>query len=322
MLRCPATIPMAKPLTYNATLTRRVDLTDKLATFTLTPDAPLATSGAWFVPGQYVALGLNNEAVPEKGSVSRAMSIASAPQVLDTAEFYIRYVTHPESDNPLTHLLWKIGEGDRMRMRPKPTGKFTLKDTVGDGDTRKKIYVAAGTGLAPFLCIARAALLDDDKADLSEHVILHGASYPDDLGYREEIYRMVEQNKLNYYGTISRPKEAPGWAGDTGRVEDYFLPDRLGDLEERLGLGYGGMTPDNAAVLVCGLQGTISQSILRLMGRGFVPDNRKVRRALEVPDDVRPSLFFEQYDNTPVIDLDDADLMSRLKDELHTALGR
>ncbi len=313
---------MAKPLTYNATLTRRVDLTDKLAVFTLAPDTPLATAGSWFVPGQYVALGLNNEAVPELGSVSRAMSIASAPQVLETAEFYIRYVTHPESDNPLTHLLWKIGEGDRMFLRPKPSGKFTLKDTIGADDERKKIYVAAGTGLAPFLCIARASVLADDKADLSSHVILHGASYPDDLGYREELYRLVEQNKLHYFGTISRPNEAKGWAGDSGRVEDYFLPDRIADLEERLNLGYGGMTPENAAVLVCGLQGTISQSILRLLGRGFVPDNRKVRRALEVPEDVPPSLFFEQYDNTPVIDLDDAELIARLKDELHTALGR
>jgi ferredoxin--NADP+ reductase len=311
---------MAKPLEYNATLARRVDLTDSLTIFTVKPDAPLAGSGRWFVPGQYVAIGMNNEAQPALGSVRRAMSIASAPQTRDEVEFYIRFVSHPESDNPLTHLLWKGKEGDRMFLRPAPTGKFTIEDTVGAGDRRKKVYVAAGTGLAPFLCIARAAIIDDPDVDLSEHVILHGASYPADLGYREELEAMVERNRLHYYTTVSRPKEAAGWTGDAGRVEDYFKAERLGELEQRLGLGAGEFTPANAAVLVCGLQGTISESITRLLGRGFVPDNRKIRKALAVPEDVKPTLFFEQYDNTPVIDLDDTELVTRLGTQLRTAL--
>ncbi|HUH05533.1 MAG TPA: hypothetical protein VML75_26245, partial [Kofleriaceae bacterium] len=288
---------MAKPLEYNATLARRVDLTDSLTIFTVRPDVPMAGSGRWFVPGQYVAIGMNNEAQPALGSVRRAMSIASAPQIPDEVEFYIRFVSHPESDNPLTHLLWKGKEGDRMFLRPAPTGKFTIRDTVGAGDRRKKVYVAAGTGLAPFLCIVRAAIIDDPQVDLSEHVILHGASYPADLGYREELEAMVERNRLHYYTTVSRPREAAGWTGDVGRVEDYFKADRLAELEQRLQLGAGGFTPANAAVLVCGLQGTISESITRLLGRGFVPDNRKIRKALAVPQDVKPTLFFEQYDN-------------------------
>lgn len=313
---------MAKPLEYNATLARRLDLTDSLTIFTVKPDEPPAGSGRWFVPGQYVAIGMNNDGQPALGSVRRAMSIASAPQVRDEVEFYIRFVSHPESDNPLTHLLWKGKEGDRMFMRPAPTGKFTIEDTVGADDRRKKVYVAAGTGLAPFLCIVRAAVIDDPAVDLSEHVILHGASYPADLGYRDELAALVERNHLHYYATVSRPKEAEGWTGDSGRVEDYFKADRLGELERRLGFAAGEFTPATATVLVCGLQGTISESITRLLGRGFVPDNRKIRKALEVPVDVKASLFFEQYDNTPVIDLEDADLVARLKAELHAALGR
>jgi ferredoxin--NADP+ reductase len=311
---------MAKPLDYNATLARRVDITDSLTIFTVAFDEPPAGDGRWFVPGQYVAIGMNNEEKPELGSVRRAMSIASAPQVRDAVEFYIRFVSHPESDNPLTHLLWQGREGDRLSVRPAPTGKFTLRDTIGDGDRRKKIYVAAGTGLAPFLCIARAAVIDDPDVDLSEHVILHGASYPADLGYRDELAAMVERNRLHYYATVSRPHEAEGWKGDAGRVEDYFEPERLAELEQRLGMAPGEFTPATAAVLVCGLQGTISESITRLLGRGFVPDNRKIRKALEVPEDVKPSLFFEQYDNTPVIDLDDAELVARLGAELRAAL--
>src|SRR5687767_2453166 len=115
---------MAKPLVYNATLRRRVDLTSALTVFGVAPDQAIEGTGRWFVPGQYVAIGMNNEATPELGSVRRAMSIASAAQDRGDVEFYIRYVSAPESENPLTHLLWKGQEGARMYMRMAPTGHF------------------------------------------------------------------------------------------------------------------------------------------------------------------------------------------------------
>lgn len=310
---------MAKPLEYNATVTERVDWTPALATFKIRPDEPYQGEGPWFVPGQYVTLGLNNEEKPELGSVRRPMSIASAPEERQVLEFYIRWVGHPESDNPLTHLLWKVQAGDRIFLRNRPTGKFTLAHTVGDDDPRLKVFVAAGTGLAPFVSIVRSDYLRDSGADLSRYAILHGASYPPELGYGEELsgYR---KNGLRYCRSISRPKESPDWQGDKGRVEDYFLPERLEELDERLGLGPGGLVPERAAVFICGLQGTIGQTIKRLVGRGYVPETKKLRRALQVGDDVAPSLFFEQYDATPVIEIDDPEVMGPLREKLHLAL--
>lgn len=70
---------MAKPLEYNATLTERVDVTEALTLFRITPDQAPAQH-PWFVPGQYCVLGLNNTEKPELGSVRRSMSIASAPE--------------------------------------------------------------------------------------------------------------------------------------------------------------------------------------------------------------------------------------------------
>jgi hypothetical protein len=69
-------------------------------------------------------------------------------------------------------------------------------------------------------------------------------------------------------------------------------------------------------VLVCGLQGTIGQSILRLAGRGFVPAEKKIRKALEIPETLPASLFFEQYDSDPVIDLEDQQVVARLRADL------
>ncbi|MDA8017191.1 MAG: ferredoxin--NADP reductase [Thermoanaerobaculia bacterium] len=311
---------MPKKLDYNATITERIDLTDALAVFKVRPDEPIADDPA-FVPGQYMTLGLNNEQKPELGSVRRPMSIVSAPEEDGNLEFYIRWVAHPESDNPLTHLLWNTRSGDRMFLRAKGVGRFTLDHTIEDGDERLKIMVAAGTGLAPFVSMARSRVLSDPSASLSDFVVLHGASYPADLGYRDELVSLAETHGLHYLSTISRPKEAPDWSGDTGRVEDYFREDRLADLESRIGLAEGGLRPENAVVYICGLQGTIGQTIMRLNHRGFVPENRKLRRVLEISEHTVPTLFFEQYDNTPVIPVDDEDVMAKMKAQLRAALG-
>ncbi|HUJ61652.1 MAG TPA: hypothetical protein VLX92_24275 [Kofleriaceae bacterium] len=312
---------MAKPLEYNATLVERIDLTDALTIFRVQPDQ-MPAQRPWFVPGQYCVLGLNNAEKPELGSVRRSMSIASAPEDEGPVEFYIRWVAKPESENPLTHLLWKVKAGDRVYMRAVAAGVFTVKDTVGVDDARLRVMVAAGTGSAPFLSMLRSELRHDPDADLSRWVLLHGASYPADLGYRDELAQMVERNRLRYWGTVSRPKEAPAWKGDTGRVEAFFEPARLAELEKRLGLPAGGFTPKHAAIFICGLTGTISGTIIPLIDRGFVPDFKRIREALGVPADVKDSIFYEQYDTEPVINVKDPAVTEPLKARMQAALAR
>jgi ferredoxin--NADP+ reductase len=311
---------MAKPLEYNATLVEREDITPALGVFRVRPDEPLPGTGAWFVPGQYMVLGLNNEVKVELGGVRRPMSIASAPERRDLVEFYIRYVDKPESENPFTHLLWTRKAGDRMYVRVHPTGKFTVPDTVGADDRRLKVCVAAGTGLAPFLSMVRSEYLKDPGRSLADYVIIHGASYSADLGYRDELEMLVEKCGLRYLPTVSRPQQDPNWRGHCGRAESFFSPDRLPGLEHILGLPPGGFRPDAVQILICGLQGTIGQCIEQLVPRGFVPDNRKIRRALEIPEDMKPTIFYEAYDTIPPIDLDDAPRVTGLKEAFHAAV--
>ena len=308
------------PLIYNATLAERIDLTDALTVFKLALDEPPAKN-PWMVPGQYCVIGMNNEEEPSKGSVRRAMSIVSAPEETGPVEFYLRYVSRPESDNPLTHLMWPTKEGDRMYVRAVATGKFTVHGTVGAEDNRLKIFVAAGTGAAPFVSMVRSEILRDARADLSKYVFLHGASYPHDLGYRDELTALRKTNGLHYFCTISRPEEAPAWKGYTGRVEDFFHAKRIAELEEKLALAPGDLAPRNTALLVCGLQGTIGMCITRLLERGFIPDHRRMRQAFEAPANAPSSLFYEQYDKTPVIDIKDPEVVAPLKDALAEAVA-
>ena len=70
---------MPKMIEYNATLVERIDLTQALAIFKIRPDQD--ETGGTFFPGQYMTIGMNNEAKPELGSVRRPMSLASAPMI-------------------------------------------------------------------------------------------------------------------------------------------------------------------------------------------------------------------------------------------------
>lgn len=305
---------MAKPLEYNATLADRIDLTDSLSIFRFKPDEVLPEA-PWFVAGQYVVIGLNNEDQPELGKVQRPMSVASSPMEREYVEFYIRFVNSPASDNPLTHLLWKLKPGERSYVRFVPKGRFTVDHLVGTDDPRRKIFVGAGTGLAPFVSIVTGAVAAG-QTDLREYAIVHGASYPADIGYRDLLEGYQRDYGMGYLPTISRPKDGDGWTGGHGRAEDHFAAARIEDLEKTLGFEAGGLNPKNAVVFVCGLQGTIGMTIERLLRRGFVPEHRSIRKALEVEESVPSALFFEQYDHEPVIDLKDVEHLDELKERL------
>jgi ferredoxin/flavodoxin---NADP+ reductase len=312
---------MGKPLEYNATVVSRADLTDTLATFLIQPDQP-PQRRPWFIAGQYCVLGLNNTQKPFLGSVRRAMSIASAPEFDGPLEFYVRYVLNATSQNPLTHLLWKLRAGDRIYIGAKAAGMFTVDDTIGARDSRLRVMVAAGTGVAPFVSMIRSELCRNARADLSKWVLLHGASYPTELGYHRELLPLTTASGLKYYGTVSRPSEADGWIGDVGRVESFFDPERLPEFERRLGLAAGGFTPDSAAVFVCGLTATIGGVLVRLIDRGFIPQAKVIRDALAVPPDMSPSLFYELYDPTPIIDVDNLAVIDPLRARMQAVLAR
>src|SRR4029077_11032614 len=120
--------------------------------------------------------------------------------------------------------------------------------------------------------------------------------------------------------TVSRPKESAGWTGDTGRVEAFFEPGRLDELEKRLGLAPGEFTPKNVVIFICGLTGTITGTIIPLIDRGFVPDFKRIREALGGPADTKDSVFYEQYDTEPVINVKDPAVVEPLKARMQTAL--
>jgi ferredoxin--NADP+ reductase len=182
-----------------------------------------------------------------------------------------------------------------------------------------RIMVASGTGVAPFVSMVRSQVRRDPRIDLSGWVLLHGASYSAELGYRRELLALSATNRLRYWATISRP--TPEWVGDAGRVESFFEPARLRNLEQRLNLPPDGFTPTRAVVYVCGLTGTITATMRLLLDRGFIPRSLPIREALGVPSDAKDSLFFELYDPAPLIDVGDPSAVQPLRARMLAALA-
>lgn len=279
----------------NATLLARIELDATLAIFRIRPDSVPADGQPWFLPGQYVTIGL--------AGIQRAYSIASDPGDRRWLEFYVRYARDPVTETPLTHLLWKVEDGGRVHIGEKIAGRFTLERTAA-GDSRVKLLVAAGTGLAPFVSMVRRAQRTGDLAALDQIRVLHGVSHPHELGYGEELADAAARSGLRYLPTVSRAAQHPEWTGLNGRVESLLDPGRLDDLDLR---------PDATLVYVCGFKDTIAGSVRRLLGRGYVPEDRRLRRMVGIEDSAKPSLFFEQYDLEPLFDPKDEAVIAELR---------
>jgi len=280
----------------NATLVERIELDPTLVIFRIRPDTIPASGERWFIPGQFVTIGAVN--------IQRAYSIASEPEERRWLEFYIRFAREPLTVTPLTHLLWTMPVGARLHVGEKIAGRFTLERTGASGDTRVKLLVGAGTGLAPFVSMMRHAQRVGDTAALGRFVILHGVSHPHELAYRDELTDAAARCGLRYLPTVSRPSAHPEWTGLTGRVESLLEDGRLGSLELR---------PEHAVVYICGFRGTIAGSIRHLLGRGYIPEDRRLRRMLGIAEPLEPSLFFEQYDLEPIFDPNDQELIASLR---------
>jgi len=247
-----------------------------------------------YITGQFLTIGV---IVPTENYklVRRAYSIASHPENKDYFEFVIRWVRNPLPGR-VTTMLFHASEGDEVKLG-YPTGNALLindKLPNGEKDNRRIVCVGGGTGLAPFIAYANHLR---DVGDKRQVIVLHGASYVDELSYKkmltdledDSIRRGKDEWDFKYRAAISRPKEYfnRSWSGHVGRVESFFKEgkDGLSPLDELVGEK---VTPENTSIYICGYQGTIDGVIDLTAARGFVTKDNKL-------DDGGYSIKFESY---------------------------
>lgn len=230
---------------YNATLVRRTDLTEDLASFWVRFDGDPVP----FEPGQYMTTGV----VTDGKMLQRPYSVASAPSVAGTEgyEFFVRHVPVIR----FTTALWRLSVGHRMRMIG-PKGKFMLEPD----DNRTHLYVSTGTGIAPFISMIRETMAQGKPR---KTVILNGCSFAPELGYRAELeaWEQDPAYRLTYVPTVSRPNDPrnAGWTGKVGRAEQVVEA----VCKEQ------GLKPDRTVVYICGNPEMILNVERVLMDRGF-----------------------------------------------------
>lgn len=233
-----------------------------------------------FKPGQFVTLGVN---VPSEGKiVRRAYSIASPPHQKKHFELIIRWVKKPVPGR-LTTQMFDKKEGDEI-FWVKPTGIFTINEKMpsGEPDNRRLVLIGGGTGLAPFISYSLHLKKNGSKREI---IVLHGASYVDELSYRDLLTELESESidkgrdnwNFQYRASISRPQEwfNRSWSGHKGRVETFLRPKAGNDkspLEELVGEN---ITPENTSFYVCGWQGTVDGVLDSLVPKGFVTERKK-----------------------------------------------
>ena len=233
-----------------------------------------------FKAGQFVTLAVNN---PADGKVvRRAYSIASPPEQKKHFELLIKWVKKPLPGR-LTTQIFNRKEGEEVGWL-KPTGIFTINEKMHDGspDNRRLVLMGGGTGLAPFISYSLHLKAIGSKREI---VVLHGASYVDELSYRELLTDLEEESldkgkdtwNFRYRASISRPQEQfnRSWGGQKGRVESFLRTEpgsNKSPLEELVGEQ---ITPENTSFYVCGWQGTVDGVLDFLKPKGFVDERHK-----------------------------------------------
>jgi ferredoxin--NADP+ reductase len=206
-----------------------------------------------FTNGQFTMIGLELDGRP----LLRAYSMVSA-NYDETLEFFSIKVP----DGPLTSRLKHIKPGEQIIVGKKPVGTLVL-DNLLPG--RTLYLLSTGTGLAPFLSIAR----DPETYERFDKIVLvHGCRTVADLAYRDLLAGGLQQDellgdqvreKLIYYPTVTRePFE------HRGRITDLIASGRL-----FADTGMPSLDIATDRVMLCGSPQMLSDLKTMLESRGF-----------------------------------------------------
>lgn len=270
-----STLEPASP--YNAVLSGREEINAQLLIMRVQPNSGLFE----FKPGQFAVLGLLGQEprVPEADDeeppsdpgklVRRAYSIASSSVEKRYVEFYVTLVTSGQ----LTPRLFALPYGGGLFLGPKASGMFTM-DRVAPG--KAVLLVATGTGLAPYMSMLRTMLVNDSTRS---YVVLHGARYSWDLGYRAELESLARlRPNLTYIPSITRPDEDPHFRGHTGRIQTLL---EQGIVETLSGVA---LYPARTEVFLCGNPEMIRAVKELLSPRAFTAPHGKEPGTLHVEE--------------------------------------
>jgi ferredoxin-NADP reductase len=205
-----------------------------------------------FVPGQWLSVKAN---APDGEEFTRAYSIASAPCDKGNFSFCLNRV----QDGFMSNYLCDLDEGAEISFQG-PFGDFILRPPLRD-----TVFIATGTGIAPFRSMLHWLLAESDRQQERQFWLLFGSRTERDIYYREEFEQLAaEHANFHFLPTLSRASGE--WKGLRGYVQQH-----LGEIV--------GMRSDMHAY-ICGLDKMVKANREQLKSLGWE----------------RTSIRYEKYD--------------------------
>ncbi len=155
-----------------------------------------------------------------KEYVGRAFSIASEPSAQEMEFFVVKehggHVSHFTETKP----------GDRYSV-VGPHGQFKFVPGVD----KKVLFIAGGTGLAPFMSMIRHLKKLGSDTDA---VLLYSIKFPTEILVKDELYQLCTGLGIKLVITVTRPQEGDGWSGETGHIGADMIKKHAPDVKERV----------------------------------------------------------------------------------------
>ncbi|HLG99111.1 MAG TPA: FAD-binding oxidoreductase [Bryobacteraceae bacterium] len=200
-----------------------------------------------FKAGQFVSF---TEVLGGK-KIIRPYSIASLPDG-NRFELCLNLVT----EGIFSPFLFSLKAGDTVEMGA-PLGFFTIRNP-----DREALFIATGTGIAPFRSMAPDYLRHPQAKNLT---LLFGVRHENSIYYRDDFEKLAREHQtFGFWPTLSRPE--PSWTGRSGHVQTHLL-EAIGERRD-------------IDVYICGL-------------KAMVDDVRGILKAMGFD---RKQIIFEKYD--------------------------
>lgn len=216
-----------------------------------------------FRSGEFVMIGLPGEEGTDGAvgkPIMRAYSVASQHYAEE-----LEFLSIKVENGPLTGRLQQIVAGDEIYLGRKPTGTL-VTDALLPG--KRLFMLSTGTGLAPFLSLAR----DPDVYTMFDQVVVvHSVRRVSDLAYHDELAARLADDPLvadeaaqqfHYIPTVTR--------------EPFHTTGRIDALMEN-GTMFGDpitgdkcFNPETDRIMMCGSMDMIRDTAKTLETLGFV----------------------------------------------------
>jgi len=209
-----------------------------------------------YAPGQFVSFSASLDGK----TITRAYSLASAPSSDATSNSHFELCLNRVDGGRMSPLLFAMQPGESIEMRA-PLGMFVLRQPPRDS-----LFVATGTGIAPFRAMLQAHFTQSALNQAGPGItLLFGVRYESHLMYRAEFEAMAKTfPQFLFWPTLSRPDDQ--WKGRTGHVQAH-LAEALGPRRD-------------LDIYLCGL-------------KPMVDDVRTILKGMGLD---RKQIFYEKYD--------------------------